>query len=525
MSILYRDILYPIFEELQYDKKSLASCLRVNKTWCEIVIPILWRNPWEHLTLRRKKLLLNVIISHLSDGARTSINQHFGFYTNSYKRPLFNYISFCRHLNLGVIENVMNAYIQYEEFRNDILRLFINENAEYTHLYLPNYRDYHLFPGAEQCFSEIKFLRCIGKVKDNTLSMLTRTCKSIKELKFYTYGNDYNCGIAKLIENQKGLFSVNFLNDFYDGGSSRKIIENSLIKHADTIQYFSICEQPETKVLTSLVNLRILELISANPYIELRWDNIKDLTLPSLHTLIASSIPINCLINLIERSGRKLTKIYYHHNRSVIDNKEIIQAIYQNCPNLMYLEFLYKNENSIDFEKLLINCQYLKRLDFCIYFYYNVYNGHHRSSFPWDNLFNILAKSSPPSLFEFVFKFTNDNPKLESLKLFFDNWEGRHPISLKFKKESYHYDESGYDGLIDLIEKYKKKGVVKKFIHYDYDEDLDFLEIYKAKKAIHNPESVGNIPENVVNNPENIVKNSESKATSILSRFKKIFFN
>ncbi|CAG8582232.1 14951_t:CDS:2 [Rhizophagus irregularis] len=482
MSILYRDILYPIFEELQYDKKSLASCLRVNKTWCEIVIPILWRNPWEHLTLRRKKLLLNVIISHLSDGARTSINQHFGFYTNSYKRPLFNYISFCRHLNLGVIENVMNAYIQYEEFRNDILRLFINENAEYTHLYMPNYRDYHLFPGAEQCFSEIKFLRCIGKVKDNTLSMLTRTCKSIKELKFYTYGNDYNCGIAKLIENQKGLFSVNFLNDFYDGGSSRKIIENSLIKHADTIQYFSICEQPETKVLTSLVNLRILELISANPYIELRWDNIKDLTLPSLHTLIASSIPINCLINLIERSGRKLTKIYYHHNRSVIDNKEIIQAIYQNCPNLI-------------------------------------------SSFPWDNLFNILAKSSPPSLFEFVFKFTNDNPKLESLKLFFDNWEGRHPISLKFKKESYHYDESGYDGLIDLIEKYKKKGVVKKFIHYDYDEDLDFLEIYKAKKAINNPESVGNIPENVVNNPENIVKNSESKATSILSRFKKIFFN
>ncbi|CAB4492721.1 unnamed protein product [Rhizophagus irregularis] len=170
--------------------------------------------------------------------------------------------------------------------------------------------------------------------------MLTRTCKSIKELKFYTYGNDYNCGIAKLIENQKGLFSVNFLNDFYDGGSSRKIIENSLIKHADTIQYFSICEQPETKVLTSLVNLRILELISANPYIELRWDNIKDLTLPSLHTLIASSIPINY---------------------------------------------------------------------------------------------------------------------------------------------------------------------------------LDFLEIYKAKKAINNPESVGNIPENVVNNPENIVKNSESKATSILN--------
>ncbi|PKC01066.1 hypothetical protein RhiirA5_427294 [Rhizophagus irregularis] len=479
MSILYKDILYPIFEELHHDKKSLASCLRVNKIWCEIVIPILWRNPWERSTLWKKEILLNVIISHLSDEARNNFDQHFNFFKNSYKRPLFNYISFCRHLNLEVIENMMNIYIQYEEFRNDVLKLFINKNADYTHLYMPNNHDYHLIPGVEQCFSEIEFLKCNGKVNDNTLSILTKTCKSIKELKIYSYENDYNYQIAKLIENQKELFSISFLNN---GRSSRKIIENSLIKHADTIQYFSTWEQPKTKVLTSFVNLKILKLINASPFVKLEWDNIKDLTLPSLHTLIACDIPINYLINLIESSGRNLIKIYYHHNHdavTVIDDKKFIQAIYQNCPDLMYLEFLYKNKNNIDFEKLLINCQHLKRLDFCIYFYYNV--DHKRYS--WDNLFNILAKSSPPSLFEFAFKYTNDNPKLESLRLFFDNWEGRHPISLKFKKERYHhYDESGYDELIDLIERYKKKGVVKKFIYYYDDEDSDLLEIYKAKK-------------------------------------------
>jgi hypothetical protein len=42
----------------------------------------------------------------------------------------------------------------------------------------------------------------------------------------------------------------------------------------------------------------------------------------------------------------------------------------------------------------------------------------------WDNLFDILAKLSPISLFKF--KFYCITLHLDSLKLFFDNWKG-HP--------------------------------------------------------------------------------------------------
>jgi hypothetical protein len=62
---LNHDVLYLIFKELQDDRKSLYSFLLVNKTWCEMIIPILWSNPWNHLDERKEKLLLNVIISHL----------------------------------------------------------------------------------------------------------------------------------------------------------------------------------------------------------------------------------------------------------------------------------------------------------------------------------------------------------------------------------------------------------------------------------------------------------------------------
>ncbi|CAB4492720.1 unnamed protein product [Rhizophagus irregularis] len=86
---------------------------------------------------------------------------------------------------------------------------------------------------------------------------------------------------------------------------------------------------------------------------------------------------------------------------------------------------------------------------------------------------------------------------------------GRFPISLKFKKERDYYYESGYDDLVDLIEIYKEKGVIKNFVHYHYDEDSDLLEIYKTKR--------------VINNPESVIKNSEIKSTSIWNRFKKKF--
>jgi len=56
MSKLNKDVLYIIFEELYFDinhksltktKKSLHSCLLINKLWCEIAVLILWRNPWK----------------------------------------------------------------------------------------------------------------------------------------------------------------------------------------------------------------------------------------------------------------------------------------------------------------------------------------------------------------------------------------------------------------------------------------------------------------------------------------------
>ncbi|PKK66628.1 hypothetical protein RhiirC2_784537 [Rhizophagus irregularis] len=434
MSKLNRDILYLVFEEFQDDIKALYSSLSVNKTWCEIIVLILWKNPW----------------------------------------------NFCKHLNLSSIDKVINTIKYYctessmSILKNEIYNLFINENTKFTYLYIPQHFDYqiHLIPGAKHCFSEIIFLSCNIGVNDNVLIGLAGICQSIKELELFVESknskNSY--GITKLIDASKklidvrlltantGLVNVPIINNIYYVEESLKpfhiILENSLMKHAHTIQYFMITAPPATRILSSLVNLKKLELRIDNHNVKL--DFLENVSLSSLRILKSNIFQIKFLRNLILNTDRSLTKISIDNKlHNEIDNKNIIKAIYQNCPNLIYLKLMFRNENILELEQLLINCQYLIGLYFLII---NIFN--------WDKLFEILNISSPTSLFKFKFNIiSHESISLESLILFINNWKGRHPMLLQL-------DPYGCTDLFDLIEEYKSEGIIKKFnyLHRDFED-------------------------------------------------------
>ncbi|EXX76889.1 uncharacterized protein OCT59_016002 [Rhizophagus irregularis] len=449
MSKLNNDIFCLIFEELRDDEKTLYSCLSINKEFCEIIIPILWKNPWKFLKKGKERLLLNVIISHLSKESKNNLNQN-NIFINSYQRPLFNYINFCKHLNLSGIQNII--YNIYEESKikiieNEIIKLFVNENTKFTHLYLPYQVNFqiHLIPGAESCLSEIKFLRCNASVENYILDGLTEICKSIKELEVLFEKNN-NYGIVNLIKNQKNLFNV-CLFDFYKRHESfNNIIENSLIKHANTMQYFKITKPPVINLLSSFVNLRVLELELNGDYRD--YNYLKNVTLPFLQVLKTRFVPTSILISLIENTSGSLIDISMKSSTSnnVTNNKKIIQTIYQKCQNLMYLKLVLRNSSISELEELLIRCQYLDEL------YLFDYDG-----IDLNNLFRILTRSSPTNLFKFKFSFSQID--LDSLELFFENWKGRHPMILQFVRQT--------EDIEVLIEKYKSEGVIK-----NYNSDL-----------------------------------------------------
>ncbi|GBC11261.1 uncharacterized protein OCT59_025599 [Rhizophagus irregularis] len=463
MSKLNRDVLYLIFKELHNDKYTLHSCLLVNKTWCEVAIPILWRNPWKYLNYSKGKFLLDVIISHLSDESMKNIkSQGIDFTINSYKKPSFNYINFFKHLNLNAIKELVKRSEMLIIY-NEIIRLFINVNTKFTHLYIPQKFDYqlHLIPEAKHCFSNIEFIRCYTNINDSGLAGLIEICKSVKELELIINKNDNNYGVTRLIETQKSLFNVHYIIfRSTDNVSFHTALETSLIKHANTIQHFKITNQPGTYFLSCFINLKSLEL---DGYFGVTWYCLKNLSLPFLQILkVNNDYPVIFLEGIIESTSGYLSEIAI--NRISYDDpnsKILVQTIYTKCPKLKYLKLEFKNNNILELEKLLINCQYLDGL-----FIIGIFG------FDWYRCFEILTRSSPINLFKFKFNYSTH---IGCLKLFFDDWKVKCPdrpmkLQLIDEKRRPISEENK-----NLIETYKAEGIIKKFSNHLYNEDFEWL--------------------------------------------------
>src|SRR3954451_18048481 len=96
---LNEDVLFLILKELQGYRGSLYSCLLVNRTWCEITVPILWKDPWvDEDEFEKMKSQFNVIISHLSNETKENLRIQGINLPGIRQKPFFSYISFYRYL-------------------------------------------------------------------------------------------------------------------------------------------------------------------------------------------------------------------------------------------------------------------------------------------------------------------------------------------------------------------------------------------------------------------------------------------
>src|SRR2546430_2623772 len=179
MNKLDHDCLTLIFEILHNDKISLYPCLLVNRLWCEVAVPILWRNPWEIITkpfsnktFKKAKKLFNTILLHLPeesiillksqefDKPRRQISL-FNYILNyvfknqknvklliiPQQKPLFSYISFCKYIKHQVYPYGPNFYEK------------VFQNYDARQIRLLEQEIYKLFIG--KCY-KINFLDTIG---------------------------------------------------------------------------------------------------------------------------------------------------------------------------------------------------------------------------------------------------------------------------------------------------------------------------------------------------------------------------
>ncbi|GES99165.1 hypothetical protein GLOIN_2v1787971 [Rhizophagus clarus] len=321
----------------------------------------------------------------------------------------------------------------------------------------------------DECyFPELESFHCDNSIDQNVLREMAKTCKSIKKLRYdrihFSYSD--NSGIIKLIEVQKNLSDVKFgYKKKMDDKLSNKSLEESLIKHANTIKYLRIEWNPVTRFLSYFVNLLSLEIDIS--YLE-REESfyLNNLSLPILKILKINYISSRILANLIENTLGCLYKISV--NLDVDGGRKLIQAIYQNCKNLKYLKlkFFICNYSLIsEIENLLNNCQLLSEL---IIDNFDIFD-----SFRWDRLFKTLIRSSPIGLFKFKFS-SNRMIRLEHLKLLFDSWKDKRSMFLKISSSNW-MDKSRLE---DLIEEYKAEGIIERYIisnRHNCEDDFGWI--------------------------------------------------
>ncbi|GBB93341.1 hypothetical protein RclHR1_02150028 [Rhizophagus clarus] len=472
MPELNNKLLSLILEELQNDGKSLYSCLLVNKTWCEIFVPILWKIPgrFKPTSSNAIIILFNTIISHLPKESKNTLKENgINFIEQKYDRPLFNYIGYCENLNLYHLESMISIKnIEKSKrtiVRKEILKLFINKDTRFSNLYISKRYNHqiHLFPGVEHCFSGLEHLCCNVNVDKKLLEGLAKTSNSIKKLELrFNIMKTNNYEIIKLIEAQQNLNFVclskwppNVIDHSYC-----KTLEESLIKNANSIKCLSMNWKPVTNILSRLVNLISLDINSPS-YAD--WNYLENVCLPNLKILKTQNISSKNLENLIQNTKGSLVEISISHEGN--DNKNLIKVIYQNCPSLKYLKISFNSNDIRGLENLLIECKYLSGL---------VINILDNKDPDWDNLFEILIRTSPMGLFRFKIFYYYKIFKFKSLKSFLDNWNG-HPILLHlfadFKRHQQHKQQ-----INDLINKYITKGSIKAYDLGDNFEDFEWFQ-------------------------------------------------
>ncbi|CAB5394806.1 unnamed protein product [Rhizophagus irregularis] len=193
-----------------------------------------------------------------------------------------------------------------------------------------------------------------------------------------------------------------------------------------------------------------------------------------------------------------MDKIFHFHQRNLII-QEIYKIFMIKCSNIKFLDIIgilqpfYKypeveiriskvqelqcksNDNPLlfnkltqiyyyleDFKQLLINCSLLEGIV--------IYTDNLYLNYCGDELLNILKEFSPINLHKLELVYCKF--EIKSLDSFLNNWRNRRSLCLYSINTEYNH----IDKFNDMIELYKKEGIIKKF---KPDKNYNFMNDYK----------------------------------------------
>ncbi|RIA98970.1 hypothetical protein C1645_812149 [Glomus cerebriforme] len=440
---LTEDCLRIIFTQLTYEE-NIYSCILVNRFWCRVAIPILWKSNFAAFTCYKK--LYETIIYLLPTSSKELLikNKIISSSTVLSYQPLFNYIKISSQVPSSFIEvmtkNLTNRK-NYHLLERVIYKLFINNCVNIKDFYLITTQPLYQFPGALTCFSKLcTFTLKIRRAPSTLLLGMAQICKNIENLNIY-YCNNNIPGLMKFIDVQTNLKSLSLIMDHTKKKCKQELSE-IIERKAATLKQLSISPTItllSPKFLPSLVNLQYLDLCNDNGNKldkgseEMQeWEKyISIASFSNLQHLKTKYLPFYNEYILVERSNGNILEIekyLINKNMNLNYSEKLIKSIIRYCPKIEKLAIFIEPENLIGVKEILLNCNQLKWIELSTF---------NKKKLNCDRFLEILVNYSPKTLFNFYFNndfiFTG-----YALRFFFENWKGRIPLTFykdKFTKE------------------------------------------------------------------------------------------
>ncbi|CAG8493386.1 24500_t:CDS:1 [Gigaspora margarita] len=398
---LFPEILEEIFQYFCFDKVSLHSCVLVNRGWCKVAVPILWKQPFLLLENNISDKLIEVYASFITDEAyATLLSQNISWPLKPFLKinqtKTFIYPSFLRHfkyeslylcLDLWYRNHLLNIqddkidktkktlfpyvhgswvqkdYLNYTWLAPlyiEIFKVFLNCGARFECLDLYSEQIYQpvdirvLFklPGIKNCLSNLKELSPATMERFTSIDYYSKLCRNVKSLKIESLRAGESTTISELIKAQVALEHIYigtctshyFIQNTYGYSGSNKELLIALLTQASSLKSLEI------------KNLFINEIPSFNSK-QITWDNLESLTIyydnhynlmkmpfgtkhfPKLQKLYIrqNTFPTD-LIEFIQNTNISLKEIHLILRFQSGDISNVIQCISNFCTNLVHFE-------------------------------------------------------------------------------------------------------------------------------------------------------------------------------------------
>ncbi|GBC02807.1 hypothetical protein RclHR1_04830005 [Rhizophagus clarus] len=395
---LIPDCLLEIFSYLKDDRKTLFSCIRVNRLWCRLAIPILWSTPFKYYSQKYTYKIINTYITCLNTqdkvilkklGLRNCIKNN-----HNNMKPLFYYPRFLEGFIIDNYTLGLKKWVK-ENFQNEnllraqqivdtmMMELIFNENCSLKKFKYVNYIEISRIELLKKLsnfnLSLINTFEFLGhgytkemyfNILPNLFNQMSKSSRNIKHLSFYfpktisttittktsIYNNNdsanLDLSIVNLIKSQNSLESFS-TNEFWMKCSTEKIF-NSLISHSNSlkfIKFFTLINfnQEFFKYIKQIHSLRTLEF-KRFLFFEHFDSNLSNMIIPQNYLsqiqniyFEENDIPFRLIDTIIRLSNHSLKRFYSKR----ILNSIILSSIKSFCPNITHLHISLEKSSDL----------------------------------------------------------------------------------------------------------------------------------------------------------------------------------